>query len=88
MITSYLGSPEMAAIRKEHKDFDRVFDKIEALIAENAPDGTYVLEEGSVWISISSYETRAEANSQFEAHHDFLDIQLMLEGREDRKSVV
>ena len=93
MISSYLGSPEMADIRKAHKDFDRVFDKIEALIAENAPDGKYVLEENSVWISISSYETKPEADSKFEAHRDFLDIQLMLEGKErigfaDREDLV
>ena len=82
MVVSYLGSPEMKGIYGLHPAFEKAFAEAERLIAADAGVGTYVVEEGSLWLSISEYNTKPVCESLYETHRDFIDIQLMVKGKE------
>jgi biofilm protein TabA len=46
------------------------------------PDGRHEIEGDRVFVLMQSYTTRPEAEGRLEAHRKYLDIQVVLEGRE------
>lgn len=61
-------------------------DKALCYIAENdltaMADGSYVIDENGVNLRLSSYVTKSPEDAKIEAHREFLDIQLVLDGEE------
>ena len=55
----------------------------EQLIADNAPNGRYDGEDG-VYAIVQAYESNAKAPEEvrFEAHRAYIDVQIMLSGKE------
>ncbi len=49
--------------------------------AEGAAVGKYELENGA-YVSVQEYTTKARAEAKYEAHKKFIDIQLILSGKE------
>ncbi len=49
--------------------------------AESAAVGKYELENGA-YLSVQEYTTKARSQAKYEAHKKFIDIQLILSGRE------
>lgn len=49
--------------------------------AEGAAVGKYDLENG-VYVSVQEYTTKARSEAKFEAHKKFIDIQMILSGKE------
>jgi YhcH/YjgK/YiaL family protein len=45
-------------------------------------DGRYEIEGNDIYATVMSYETKEPADLRHEAHRDFADIQLLLEGEE------
>jgi biofilm protein TabA len=46
------------------------------------PDGKHEIEGAKLFVLIQSYTTRPEAEARLETHRKYLDLQLVLEGRE------
>ena len=66
------------------RQYDVVSDKIlEFLFSlnENTPLGRYTIDDRA-YASIAEYETKPHENCFFEAHKKYIDIQLLLKGRE------
>lgn len=51
------------------------------IVAQGVEDGKYDFSDGS-FAAVSSYETKMRKDSCFEAHKKYIDVQLMLKGRE------
>lgn len=51
------------------------------IVVEGVEDGRYDFSDGS-FAAVSSYETKLRKDSCFEAHRQYIDVQLMLKGRE------
>ncbi len=51
------------------------------IVAEGIADGRYDFSDGS-FASVSSYETKKRSEACYEAHKKYIDVQLMLKGRE------
>ena len=49
--------------------------------ADGAAVGKYELEDGA-YVSVQEYTTKARSEAKYEAHKKFIDIQLILSGRE------
>lgn len=53
------------------RDFDR-----------SQPDGRYDIKGDDIYALVMSYETGPASEKKFEAHQDYIDVQLLLTGRE------
>ena len=49
--------------------------------AESAAVGKYELEDGA-YVSVQEYTTKARRDAKYEAHKKFIDIQMLLSGKE------
>ena len=70
-----------------HSRFAQAFPYFEKLIAEHAEIGKHVMETcdqpNAVFANNLQYETAPlSGNTQMEAHHDYIDVQIVLEGEE------
>ena len=66
---------------------DKIADAVKKTIAmepEKLDDGKYILDDDS-FFSVQSYETSPEELRKFEAHKEYIDIQMILSGRESIK---
>lgn len=58
-----------------------VYEFAKKAVAEGVAEGRYDFSDGS-FASVSSYETKKRCEACFEAHKKYIDVQLMLCGRE------
>ncbi len=65
-----------------HKNIEKGLKFIEKTDLENLPDGKYEIDGQEVYISIQEYETKDIANSKWEAHEKYTDIQYIISGEE------
>ena len=63
------------------QDFREVFEFIGKSSPENSPPGRYDLKNG-VYYMVQQYETKPVADGIFEAHRKYIDVQLIVSGRE------
>ena len=83
MIISYFDSKEFKGIKKAHPLFGKAFDVLEGLIEGDPTDGRYDVAGDDAYIMVSTYETKpVNEERRFETHRDYIDVQLLLEGRE------
>jgi len=64
-----------------HKDFEKVFEFLNKLDSNTKP-GKYVIEEDRVWVNVSESEHDENAERQYEAHRDFIDVHYIISGGE------
>lgn len=83
MVISCFDRAEYDEIKKSHPLFAKAFDAVEKLTLTDPSDGRYDVDGDNVFINVSTYETNPiNSERRFEAHRDYIDIQLLLEGRE------
>ena len=83
MIISRFGSKEFEGISKLSPLFEKSFDRPFEMMKGEIEDGNYAVEGEDAYIAVSTYETKPlNADRRFEAHRDYIDVQLLLEGRE------
>ncbi|MBQ8141230.1 MAG: YhcH/YjgK/YiaL family protein [Clostridia bacterium] len=76
----------------KNKDFEKYFSvhprlkpALEAaveLIEKGAADGKYEIDGDNIYLTISTYETKTHDNAKLEIHKDYIDVQLVIEGKE------
>jgi YhcH/YjgK/YiaL family protein len=83
MIISHFDSKEFDGIKKAHPLFGKAFDALAELVAGDVTDGRHDVAGDDAYIMVSTYETNpVNEERRFETHRDYIDIQLLLEGRE------
>ena len=84
MIISNFNSKEYAEIKKAHPLFEKGLEAAKRFL-ENPPatDGRHEVDGDDVYIMVSSYTTNpVNSDRVFESHKDYIDVQLLLEGKE------
>ncbi len=83
MIISCFDSKEFKEIKISNPLFDKAFDTLFEMMKGEIKDGRHEVDGDNAYIMVSTYETNPiNADRRFEAHRDYIDIQLLLEGRE------
>ena len=82
MVVTHLNAKTPDSLFSLHPLLERAFAEMTRLSRENAPDGKYVIEGDDLFINVISFETKTAADSLFETHKDYIDIQMMMEGEE------
>ena len=83
MIVSYFNSKEFEAVKKSNPLFEKAFDALEELLRTEPEKGRHEVAGDDAYIMVSEYETNPiNEDRRFEAHREYIDIQLLLEGRE------
>jgi len=52
------------------------------MLKPDAPDGRHEIDGDNVFCMVQSYETRPRDGQRFEAHRQYADIQMILDGEE------
>ena len=66
-----------------HAGIDQVLEAAKAYNAENYPEKTRVTLDGdNVFMNMAAYETHATETAVFEAHKQYIDVMVMVEGTE------
>ena len=66
--------------RKTHAGFAESFDFLKKAVEENLPVGRYEIDSDRVFAFIQEYTSKAD--SSFEAHKNYIDIQCLVSGSE------
>ena len=83
MIVSYFNSKEFEAIKKSDPLFEKSFDALEELLRGEPENGRHEVAGDDAYIMVSGYETNPiNADRRFESHRDYIDIQILLSGKE------
>lgn len=67
-----------------YQDIQNLSEQAYAFLTSNPagyPDGRHELGNG-VYVNIMTYESKLRPNAKYEAHRDYYDIQVILEGQE------
>lgn len=70
-----------ASYFKGNKTWEKIFSFISSVSADT-PIGRTEIDGSDVYANVSAYEPVAEADGVFEAHHKYIDIQIILDGCE------
>ncbi len=80
MIYDVLSNAKMYA--GLNADVDKVLEAAKAYTPENFPKGQVVIEEGNVYMNMANYETHGTDTALAEAHQQFIDVMVMIDGCE------
>ena len=69
--------------KKPDSLFQYALDFLEKVKKEGIADGRYEILGKKVYANVESYETRTFANTRYEAHQNYVDIQYMISGVEE-----
>lgn len=65
------------------KKFEKSFEFIKKVAAENLPAGKYQLEnDGALHAIVQEYDSKAPENAKIEGHEKYIDIQYVISGEE------
>lgn len=83
MIAIKLNDPNIEGYAKVHHRFEKAFAALREL-AENLPEnGTYKIDGDDIYAMVQSYQPKAmTADTKFETHKDYIDIQYLAENGE------
>ena len=65
-----------------HAGIDMVLEAAKAYTPENFPGGRVVLDGDNVYMNMAACETHSTDNAFFEAHKQYIDVMVMVEGTE------
>ena len=65
-----------------HTGINMVLEAAKAYTPENYPSGRVVLDGDNVFMNMAAYETHPTDNAVFEAHKQYVDVMVMVEGTE------
>lgn len=81
MIITYLGAPENALYEKLNANLAKAFDIAQAVLRNTPEDGRYDVDD-DVYYMIQSYKAKSPFDAKFEAHREYIDIQMVISGEE------
>lgn len=64
--------------------WNKAFDFIK-MLNENAEEKKYILDGENMFVGIDTYKTKIESDAVLESHKEYVDIQLLLSGKEKLK---
>jgi len=83
MIISYFDSKEYEEIKKAHPLFPKGLEAARASLENPPTDGRHDVDGDNIYIMVSTYTTNPiNEDRRFESHKDYIDVQLLLEGKE------
>ena len=82
MIIASIKNKEFTSYYGVHPRFKIAFEAAIDLIEKGAEDGKYEIDGDKIYLNISTYETKTHENAKIEIHKDYIDIQLIINGRE------
>lgn len=65
-----------------HAGIDQVLEAAKAYTPENYPSGRVVIDGENVFMNMAAYETHSTEKAVFEAHQQYADVMVMIEGTE------
>ncbi len=65
-----------------HPGIDQVLEAAKAYTPENYPSGRVVLDGDNVYMNMAAYETHPTDKAVFEAHRQYIDVMVMVDGTE------
>ena len=65
-----------------HAGIDMVLEAAKAYTPENYPSGRVVLDGDNVFMNMAAYETHGTDTAIFEAHKQYIDVMVMVDGEE------
>ena len=65
-----------------HAGIDQVLEAAKAYTPENYPSGRVVIDVENVFMNMAAYETHSTEKAVFEAHQQYADVMVMVEGTE------
>ena len=83
MKTTYIDNSLSTDISEISPLVPKAISEMRRLLDENAPDGSYKIVGDELFINVMTYETKPRTEGMFEAHRDYADIQMMIEGIEE-----
>ena len=82
MVITHLNSQNPQSLSSLHPLLGKAFEEMARLLKENATDGCYKIDGDRLFINVMSYETKPLSEGLFEAHRDYIDIQMVISGEE------
>ncbi len=82
MIACSLNSPLLEGYKNVHPRLKVALDALAELVASKPADGRYVIDGDAIFANVTSSKTKTVADSKFEMHKQYIDIQFVLEGAE------
>lgn len=82
MVITNLNSPELKLYEKLDKNFSKAFEVLRDYMKNFPEAGKYYVDGEKVYCSVQCYKTKLPAESKFEAHKKYIDIQAVIEGSE------
>ena len=73
------NSAQYAAL---NADIVKALEAAKAYNADNYPSEPVVIEEGNIWLNAAKYTTHSTEKAVFEAHQQFIDVMIMIDGEE------
>jgi biofilm protein TabA len=64
------------------RNLDAAFDYLAGGAIARLPDGRLAVDGDNVFVIVSSYETKDRTAAKYEAHGKYMDIQIVLDGKE------
>ena len=71
-----------AQYKSLHAGIDQVLEAAKAYTPENYPSGRVVIDGENVFMNMAAYETHSTEKAVFEAHQQYADVMVMVEGTE------
>jgi YhcH/YjgK/YiaL family protein len=82
MIVSNINSPELEKYLLTNERFAVAFDFVKKIFADGVEDGRHVIDGDALYVNVMTYESKEAERSCFEAHKNYIDIQVIIEGEE------
>lgn len=82
MIVSNINSPELEKYVLTNDRFAAAFDFVKKIFTGAVEDGRHILDGDDLYVNVMTYESKMAEQSCFEAHKNYIDIQIIIDGEE------
>ncbi len=82
MVVSNLKSPQLELYEKLNKYFPAAFEAAKKVMLYTPEAGRYDIDGDECFYTIQCYDAKSPFDAQFEAHREYIDIQIMIKGEE------
>ena len=82
MIVTYIDSDEINRLSSVHPLLSLAVNEMARLLDEGVSDGCYKINGDDLFINVMTYESHPQCECCFEAHREYIDVQMVIEGEE------
>ena len=82
MIITSLNNPLNEVYKKTHPRFEKAFAALKELAAQNLEDSRFEIDGRDIHVIVTSYDSQPAKERNFEIHHEYIDIQYIVKGKE------